>query len=84
MPGSYSSRSVESADVQDARAAVQKEFTNLRIETVQEAYVQVVAGVNYKLICRVSAAEGPATWEFVVWHRLDGHWQLTSANQIAD
>jgi hypothetical protein len=82
MPGGYQSADVESAEVQEARAAAQKQLPNLRIEAVLEAYVQVVAGENYKLVCRVSGEAGPATWAFVVWHRLDGQWQLTDARQM--
>ncbi|MDR3671996.1 MAG: hypothetical protein P4L36_14200 [Holophaga sp.] len=82
MPGSYQPTDVESAMVQDAKAAAQKNLSTLRIEAVEEAYVQVVAGLNYKLICQVSGEDGPATWEFVVWHRLDDRWQLTNAKRI--
>jgi hypothetical protein len=42
----------------------------------------VVAGANYKLVCKVSGEDGPATWEFVVWQRLDGQWQLTDIRQL--
>jgi hypothetical protein len=82
MPGSYQATDVESAMVQEARTAIQKNLSTLRIEEVQEAYVQVVAGMNFKLICQVSGEDGPATWEFVVWHRLDDRWQLTGARQM--
>jgi hypothetical protein len=82
MPGGYQPADVESAMVQEARAAAQKQLPNLRIETVLEAYVQVVAGANYRLVCRVSGEDGPSTWEFVVWSRLDGQWQLTDARRM--
>jgi hypothetical protein len=41
-----------------------------------------VAGMNYKLVCRVAGSDGAGTWEFVVWHRLDDTWKLTSARHL--
>lgn len=82
MPGGYQSVDREAAPVQEAKATVQKELSALSIEAVLEAYQQVVAGMNYKLVCRVAEPGGADTWEFVVWHRLDGTWKLTSARQL--
>ena len=82
MPGGYQPTDVDSALVREAKAAVQKNLATLRIEAVQDAYVQVVAGLNFKLICEVKSADGPATWEFIIWHRLDDQWQLTGAKQL--
>ena len=82
MPGSYQLAEVDRADVQQAREAVQKHFSTLRIEEVREAWIQVVAGTNYRLVCRVSENDGPSTWEFVIWHRLDDTWRLESAKRV--
>jgi hypothetical protein len=82
MPGSYQQIEPDRQDVQEARAAVQKQLAQLRIEEVVEAWVQVVAGMNYRLDCRVTDADRTSTWEFVIWHRLDGQWELQSARQL--
>ena len=82
MPGGYQQVESDRQDVQEARAAVQKQMAQLRIEEVTEAWVQVVAVMNYRLDCRVTDAGGASTWEFVVWHRLDGQWQLQSAKRL--
>jgi hypothetical protein len=82
MPGGYQLVESDAAEVQTAKATAQNAMSNLRIEAVLEAYKQVVAGMNYKLICQVSAPDGAATWEFVIWHQLDDSWKLTSARQL--
>jgi len=82
MPGGYQATDVDSALVREAKAAVQKNLATLRIEAVRDAYVQVVAGLNFKLICEVKGEDGPTVWEFVIWHRLDDTWQLTGARQL--
>jgi len=82
VPGGYQTTDVDSAQVREARAAVQKNLATLRIESVREAYVQVVAGLNFRLVCEVSGEGGPAVWEFVIWHKLDGTWQLTGARRL--
>jgi len=82
VPGGYQSVDSEAATVQEAKAAAQKALAGLSIEAVLEAYQQVVAGMNYKLVCRVVETGAADTWEFVVWHRLDDTWKLTSARQL--
>jgi hypothetical protein len=82
MPGSYQAVDTSNPDVLDAKAAIQAHLTDLTIQAVHAAYVQVVAGTNYKLVCQVSGASGSATWVFVVWHKLDGQWQLDLAKRI--
>jgi len=80
--GAYRQVDPASPEVQEARAEVQKNFTSLRIQAVSEAYAQVVAGMNYKLVCRVLEDGGSGTWEFVIWRKLDGTWKLTSARRL--
>jgi hypothetical protein len=83
MPGSYQPAAVDSPGVLAARDAIQKQFAVLQIQTVKEAYVQVVAGLNFKLVCLVAEdASDPSTWEFVIWQRLDGLWQLQTARRL--
>lgn len=80
--GSYRPVDPASPEVQAAKAEIQKHFTNLRIQSVSEAYAQVVAGMNFKLVCKVLEDEDDSTWEFVVWRKLDGVWKLTSAHRL--
>jgi hypothetical protein len=80
--GSYRPVDPASPEVQTAKAEVQKHFTNLRIQSVSEAYAQVVAGMNFKLVCKVLEDDADSTWEFVVWRKLDGTWKLTSAQRV--
>ena len=80
--GGYRSLDLESPSALEARAAIQKYFVSLRLGAIQEAYLQVVAGTNIKLVCLVDGEERPAAWEFVVWHRLDDRWELTSARKL--
>ena len=80
--GSYRAVDPASPEVQAAKAEIQKHFTNLKILSVSEAYAQVVAGMNYKLVCKVLEDDGDGTWEFVVWRKLDGTWKLTSAQRL--
>ena len=81
MVGAYQPMDVSAPEVQEARSAVEKAITGLRIDSVRAAYAQVVAGTNYKLVCLATDSSGQSTWEFVVWHRLDGSWQLNSAQR---
>jgi hypothetical protein len=83
MPGSYRNADPESPDVVEARDAIQSRLAQLTIEKVNAAYVQVVAGTNYKLVCDVQDTTGPTVWQFVVWHRLNGEWDLTSAEKLS-
>lgn len=80
--GSYRPVDPAAPEVQAAQAEIQKRFTNLRILSVSEAYAQVVAGMNYKLVCKVMEDDAESTWEFVVWRKLDNTWKLTSARQL--
>jgi hypothetical protein len=80
--GAFQAVDRETPAVEEARAAIQKYFASLRLDQVQEAYQQIVAGVNFKLVCRVQGDGGQALWEFVVWRRLDDRWELTSARRL--
>ncbi|MGA2081903.1 MAG: hypothetical protein ABSH53_15025 [Holophaga sp.] len=71
------------AEVMAAKEAVQKYFVPalLKLDTVQKAASQVVAGTNYRLECSVTEPGGNSTWVFVVWKQLDGTWLLTDAKR---
>lgn len=40
---------------------------------------QVVAGTNYRLIIKLRDG---SRWQAVVWHRLDGHYEVTAATRL--
>ena len=66
----------------DAKAAVQAYFaSSFKLDAILAAEVQVVAGANFRLTCQVQEPDGPGTWRFVIWRRLDGTWRLTSARR---
>jgi hypothetical protein len=83
-PGAPNAAPVNDPLVAEARAFIQKHLPLLRIESVQEATTQVVAGRSVRLVCRVKEEEGTRTWEFVVWRKLNGHWSLQSAKRTGD
>jgi len=86
VAGGYAQVDGKGPVADQARKMVQRYFSDarLRIVEVQEAYTQVVAGTNIKLVCRVLAAgEEDSVWEFVIWHKLDDSWRLTSAVRVS-
>lgn len=80
--GGYHAAALDAPLVLQARTFIQKQLALLRLEEVQEAYTQVVAGTNVKLVCRASGEDGPAFWEFVAWRKLDGAWELRLARRL--
>jgi hypothetical protein len=80
--GAYRPAPVDTPLVGDARAFVQKHLASMTLGDVTEAYIQVVAGLNVKLVCTVVADDGPSAWEFVAYRSLDGKWHFYSANRI--
>ncbi len=80
--GGYQAAALDAPLVVQARAFIQKHLAILRLEEIQEASTQVVAGTNVKLVCKVSGEGEPARWEFVAWHKLDGAWLLHSARRL--
>ena len=79
--GGYRNAPLDAPLVFEAKAFIQKHFALLRLERIQEAATQVVAGTNVKLVCLVSGEGDPAPWEFVAWRKLDGSWMLQSARK---
>jgi hypothetical protein len=82
MTGGYRAAALDAPLVLQAQAFIQKHLALLRLEELQEAYTQVVAGINVKLVCRVTGEGEPARWEFVAWRKLDGTWMLQSARKL--
>jgi len=82
LVGGYRASALDAPLVLQAKAFIQSHFALLRLERVQEAATQVVAGTNVKLVCLVSGEGDPAPWEFVAWRKLDGAWMLQSARKV--
>ena len=80
--GAYEPTSSDTPLVLDAKNYIQKHLASMSVAEVREAYTQVVAGLNVKLICAVTSDDGPSDWQFVAFRSLDGCWHLTSAKRI--
>lgn len=80
--GGYQPAQTDTPLVLDAKAFVQKHLASMNLNEVTEAYTQVVAGLNVKLVCEVMADDGPSFWEFVAYRSLDSKWHFYSANRI--
>ena len=73
---------LEAPLVQEARTFLQGRLFGMTLNQVREAYTQVVAGLNVKLVCEVQEEDGLATWQFVAFRSLDGHWHFHSALRL--
>jgi hypothetical protein len=85
LVGGYAPASVDDEVVREARTEIQRYFVPdlQRLAEIRQAATQVVAGLNVKLLCRVTSADrGHSLWEFVAWRRLDGSWHLISATRV--
>ena len=80
--GSYQPVPCDSPTVLAAEAYLQTQLAAMQLEEVTEAYTQVVAGLNVKLICTVETADGPAQWEFVAFRSLDQRWHFSFAQRL--
>ena len=81
--GAYAPASLEAPQVLEARTFLQGRLPNMTLNELREAYTQVVAGLNVKLVCEVLEEDGPATWQFVAFRSLDGRWHFHSALRLA-
>ena len=82
ITGAYETTPLDTPVVQQAKAFIQNQLPNLLLGEVSEAYSQVVAGLNLKLIIEATGEDGPSTWQFVAFRSLDQYWHLTSAHRI--
>ena len=82
MVGAYQAAPTDLDVVQQARRFVQSHMGAMGLGQVIEAYTQVVAGLNVKIVCPVTADEGSATFQFVAFRSLDGVWHFTSATKL--
>ena len=81
--GAYAPAGLEAPMVLEARTFLQGRLPSMTLNEVREAYTQVVAGLNVKLVCEVEEEDGPATWQFVAFRSLDGRWHFHSALRLA-
>ena len=92
IPGGYKTISIDDKDVKDCVKYLKKyfpaetQYKNIKIKEVKEAYYQVVAGRNIKLICTVENNVNnkitEETWEFIVYINLDNVYKVTSCKNI--
>ena len=80
--GGYEACPTDSQLALEARAFIQKNLSALTITEVAGAYIQLVAGLNVKLVCRVKGEDGPSEWQFVAYQSLDHTWHLYAAERI--
>lgn len=80
--GAYEPAPTDTPLVQEARTFIQRHLASFNLDEVTEAYTQVVAGFNVKLVCKVTAEDGPSAWQFVAYRSLDGQWHFWSADRL--
>jgi hypothetical protein len=83
LVGAYTVARIDAPLVLQAREAIQKHFSILRLGEVLEASTQVVAGTQVKLVCQVTGEAEPSRWQFVIWQKLDQTWQLQSCARVS-
>jgi len=79
MPGGWNKIATNDKMVSDSVSYLQANFPVIVIDKVQEAYQQVVAGLNVKIICTVAHLKNKEKWEIVIYKDLKGTFHLTSA-----
>ena len=84
ITGGYSVATLNDAQVQQnavfaTKAAAKSLKTPVRLVKVLSAQTQVVAGMNYQLCLQVKAKKRTRQIHAVVWNKLDGSKELTSA-----
>jgi hypothetical protein len=82
LVGAYRQVPVDSPVVQDARNYIQTRLVSVNLGEVTTAYVQVVEGLNVKLICTATEDGQQATWKFIAFQSLDGLWHLGLAEHL--
>lgn len=80
--GAYRKVPIDTPVVQEARAFLQSRLVSLTLGETSVAYVQIVNGTNVKLVCDVLEDGRTASWKFVAYKSLDGHWHFWSAEHL--
>lgn len=82
MAGAYAPLPTDSPLVQEAEQFVQSRMLSMTFGEVSVAYVQVVAGLNIKMVCSVMEDGEQSSWRFVAFRSLDGRWHLGLAERL--
>jgi hypothetical protein len=82
VAGGYTKVPVNEKEVTGALSYLKKNFPAFGIDSVEEAYTQVVAGVNIKLICKVTHPGNRETWEIIVYRDLKNEYHFTGAKSV--
>ena len=80
--GAYSPVPSDSPVVLEARTFMQSRLLSLTLGEVSVAYVQIVEGMNVKLVCSVMEDGKPSSWKFEAFHSLDGQWHFGLAQHL--
>lgn len=81
LPGAYARASRSDPHVRTAYRAAVAALTPLKHPGAHllAAESQVVAGTNYRLTLKLRDG---SRWQAVVWHRLDGHYEVTATTRL--
>jgi hypothetical protein len=77
--GGWKKISITDKEVVDSLAYLGENFPVITVEKVHSAYVQVVAGLNVKLICTIAGLGEEKKWEIIVYKDLEKNFHFTSA-----
>jgi hypothetical protein len=80
--GAYAPANLDAPLVREARNFIQSHLALMVLGEISEAYTQVVAGLNVKLVCSVTGDDGRSTWQFIAYRSLDGRWHFHSATRL--
>lgn len=80
--GAFEPVPANSPVVQEARDFAQSRMLSMTFGEVSVAYVQVVAGLNVKIVCGVTEDGQQSSWKFVVFKSLDGKWHMGMAERL--
>lgn len=86
MVGAYTKIPVTDPAVKQCQTLIQKYFDklkmNVKLVKVTDAYSQVVAGVNYKIIGAVNNNAKTENWQFIIYKDLKQNMRVTSAQNL--
>jgi len=80
--GAYAPLPADSPLAREARDFVQSRMVGLVLGEVNVAYVQVVSGMNVKLICSATDEGKVSSWKFQAFRSLDGQWHFGLAQHL--
>ncbi len=81
MPGGWARIAPDAPEIVSCLSFLKADFPAITVDKVREAYQQVVAGMNFKLVCDVSHLGHDEVWEMVIYRDLNGAFHLTHARR---